>query len=812
MQRALPSLTVLTLCCVIVSCSHDPAEGLSCSWTRVCGLSSDGLDCGLCDDQDACTADSCVDGWCRHVALLDSCSCAPACQDTVTPPPGLQLRQTLTHGQGGLTEPDGLLDLAVSADEQHVYAAARDTGVVAHFLRDTDGGWRFGESHPAGAATAVTLTGDQGQVVVAAPNGLAAFVRDRETGRLVGPTWIGAPAIGVGASNQQVVALDGSQIRLLAPAEHELEVLGSAPSPTLAGARRVALTPDGRWAIVAGLDADVVTAWDLSTGTPTLKGDISGQPGLSRPADVVVAADGQTIYVAGYCDHDIAVLTLESDTGALTWKTSAYAGAPSLGGCVILPNAVDPETPIAQVRPGNPAALGLTPDGTSLWASTPGPGLDLVRFDISGPAPVPAARLSDRPPVDGILNISTQPLDQITDPSQITLPAEHPWSVRVVSGATRTLVSSLWPDAWAVLAEDAAEAFVQRGDGGISWLLGAYNLALSPDGRHLYVAPRLVGTVKPFAVDPEHGGLLELPTPEPPELGPEAGSVSNVIVAPDGTQVFAVDSRYAALLVYDRESATGELTFRQAEPLAQCVGQIPFPVDVGVSPDGTSVLVADFQYGTSCLHVYPRDGAGYLGAATIYDDPVLTGIENVAFTADGKHVYAASYGAGGAAAHLARDPASGELTVLDSPSGGALNGAEFVILSPDETRVFVSSPVSDAVTVFGRDAATGVLAQLHVEQDPDALGGAAGLAISEDGGTLYVAVRERDAINQYAVGPDAKLVLEQVHVAERGLDWVNGLALHPEHGALYSSAVDDSSVSVWLVVPAGKDGCGGDCP
>ncbi|MBI3059231.1 MAG: beta-propeller fold lactonase family protein, partial [Deltaproteobacteria bacterium] len=103
----------------------------------------------------------------------------------------------------------------------------------------------------------------------------------------------------------------------------------------------------------------------------------------------------------------------------------------------------------------------------------------------------------------------------------------------------------------------------------------------------------------------------------------------------------------------------------------------------------------------------------------------LDGAEAVAVSPDGKHVYVASTQSD-AVAVFSRDKATGVLTQLagtdgcvsETGTGGncaggkALDGADAVAVSPDGKHVYVASNTSDAVAVFSRDKATGVLTQL----------------------------------------------------------------------------------------------------
>lgn len=142
------------------------------------------------------------------------------------------------------------------------------------------------------------------------------------------------------------------------------------------------------------------------------------------------------------------------------------------------------------------------------------------------------------------------------------------------------------------------------------------------------------------------------------------------------------------------------------------------------------------------------------------DGDGLAGARAVAVTADGVSVYVA--GSDGSLAAFARDPASGALRQIgcfrSNPLEGrcipvvGINGAAAVVVSPDDRDVYVAAPGDSAVSWFRRDPATGGLSYGGCTSDNGTDGactdgrglrGAASLALSRDGRSLYVAAPGR---------------------------------------------------------------------
>ena len=79
-----------------------------------------------------------------------------------------------------------------------------------------------------------------------------------------------------------------------------------------------------------------------------------------------------------------------------------------------------------------------------------------------------------------------------------------------------------------------------------------------------------------------------------------------------------------------------------------------------------------------------------------------------------------------------------------------LNGAYSVAVSPDGKHLYAAGADDDAVAVFSRDAATGRLTYVEMQQDgtggSDGLNGAVSVTVSPDGKHLYAAGYEDDAV------------------------------------------------------------------
>jgi 6-phosphogluconolactonase (cycloisomerase 2 family) len=157
-----------------------------------------------------------------------------------------------------------------------------------------------------------------------------------------------------------------------------------------------------------------------------------------------------------------------------------------------------------------------------------------------------------------------------------------------------------------------------------------------------------------------------------------------------------------------------------------------------MSPDGKHVYVAGSLENT--VAIFARDAVH--GTLTfvdaIHDDQNgvdgLGRAQAVAVSPDGNHVYVAG-GLDDAVAVFRRHPATGMLMFLQVVRDGAdgvdgLNGAEAIVVSPDGSNVYVGADIDNAVAVFHRDRVTGLLS--FVEMQRTASAASTGLAKTRD--------------------------------------------------------------------------------
>jgi len=257
--------------------------------------------------------------------------------------------------------------------------------------------------------------------------------------------------------------------------------------------------------------------------------------------------------------------------------------------------------------------------------------------------------------------------------------------------------------------------------------------------------------IQTFPTLASNSGKLQLVQVRDAVLGGVGGldGAQFATVSPDGRHVYATSSQDDALVVLQRDAATGKLSEVQLlRGGPEGVDGLQYAPSLTISPDGRHAYVA--SYGDDALTVFARNSnTGKLAfvEAIRNDDQGVAGMNRVrcvAVSPDGRHVYSVSRE--DVVAAFARNPETGKLLPVDLIHDGTngadlLGGLEFVTLSPDGHHVYVAASYDNAVTVFRRDPETGSLAFVQALREGE--GGVEGLeyvnsvTVSPDGNHVY---------------------------------------------------------------------------
>lgn len=333
-------------------------------------------------------------------------------------------------------------------------------------------------------------------------------------------------------------------------------------------------------------------------------------------------------------------------------------------------------------------------------------------------------------------------------------------------------------------------------------------VTVSPDGRNVYVASTTSDGVAVFALDSKTGNLTQLAdtagcVTETGTGGQCADGVAldgarAIAVSPNGKSLYVAARNSDAVVAFARDKKTGAIT--QLPGTAGCVSEngtggqcangvaLDFATSVAVSPNGKNVYVT--AAGSNAVSVFARDvktGAltqlpGTAGCVSedgtggqCTDGKALLGAFAVAVSQNGKNVYVASRDSN-AVAVFARNNKTGALTQLpgtngcigedgtggECADGVALTGPVAIAITRNGKSVYVASEGSSAVTAFARSLKTGALTQLAGTDgcvsesgtggacvDGVALNEARDVAITRNAKSVYVASSTSDAVSAF---------------------------------------------------------------
>jgi DNA-binding beta-propeller fold protein YncE len=378
---------------------------------------------------------------------------------------------------------------------------------------------------------------------------------------------------------------------------------------------------------------------------------------------------------------------------------------------------------------------------------------------------------------------------------------------------------------------------------------GARGVAVSPDGKNVYVASQTADALVLYTRAANgtltYGGCIK-------DTGAAVGCATSteglngahfVAVSPDGKSVYVSGGDDGAVALFDRDTGNGTLVAAgcwrdTASPASCAVANVADGLrgseGIAVSPDDKNLYVAS-QTDSTVVTFSRTPGATALSSPSCLENSgspanCTTNTSAMLFpreltvAPDGKGVYVAAANSGIVA--FLRNTSTGALSGAGTATGANLPVG--VTVSPDNAFVYAGVVNGRMVRTYSRDTVTAALTVGDCAKDPsnagdtcstiaEGLNGAEGVVVSHDGANVYAASLFDNAVVTLSRSGGALGAVNCFRDnpggsgcgSADGLLQSRGIAISPDDRSVYVAGQGDSAVSMFArEVPAGSPGPG----
>ncbi|MBN8868216.1 MAG: beta-propeller fold lactonase family protein [Solirubrobacterales bacterium] len=713
----------------------------------------------------------------------------------------------------------GAHGVVVSPDGNSAYVGNQEAGSVTQYDIAADG-----TLTPKDPPAIVSGSGESGGAM--APDGRSVYVTDltdnsvgqfsvdRATGNLspkprakvVVPAAPSGLAVNPDGKTLYVATLTGNVFQFTILANGGLRRMKPAKVKAGLGASGVAIDARGTRLYTPNSATDSVSQFAIGRSGRLSPLRPAAVPVGDRPEGVAISPDGRSLFVAIAGENSVRWLTIGADGRLRGAGRSPIPAGPGPHGLVVSPD----QSPVASLETPRNAVAGrkVILDAAGSYDVDGRVARYLWRFGDGSRATTKRPRVAHRFRRPGSFAVRLTVIDDegcsgmaYTGQSALCTGSQSKTWVRVRvrrpgtrpqarrSGALTQLrgpAGCVVDDSTAARGCSRARALQTPGP-----FLGSRGIAISPDGRHAYVASSGSDAIAIFSRNLRTGQLSQ--------AAGSAGCVSeggvsgcasaiglegpaSVTVSPDGSTVYAASVDSDSVTAFSRDRRSGALTQLAGgcvseQTIAGCAtGRALDGADtVVVSPDGGNVYagafhgnaIATFDRDSQGAITQPGGTAGCLSATSADGCGGAVGInavESLTIASDGGQVYAAG-ALSGAVTAFDRD-GSGTLTqatggCLSMPAatgcslGRGILGVNAVDTSPNGRQLYAVSAIGSALTGFKTDGGltqlpgrSGCLApvQGHLCAVGNGIDVPEALTVSPDGRNLYLASFESWAV------------------------------------------------------------------
>ena len=307
----------------------------------------------------------------------------------------------------------------------------------------------------------------------------------------------------------------------------------------LAGTRSIATSIDGKNVYVTSLTDNGIVAFTREPTEGKLQflddyiDNTAGIDGLAQPLEIAFNQTGSHLYVASGDDNGVALFSRNPATGRLTFVEFYGQGVGGLSGLQeAFSVTVSPDDQNVYVAGGDSAAI-----------------VAFARNAISGKLTFIDAYPNGSNGISGLKGARAV---------RVSPDKRHVYALGFLDNAVVTFARDLSTGALTFV-----EA-VKDGDPGVTGMKKPFSVAISPDGKNVYVVGEDQDAAVVFSRDAFTGHLTEVQVVQDPAAGGPAGRPTFVIVSPDGKYLYAaggVGTAIDAVVALARNQQDGTLTY-----------------------------------------------------------------------------------------------------------------------------------------------------------------------------------------------------------------------------------------------------------
>lgn len=351
----------------------------------------------------------------------------------------------------------------------------------------------------------------------------------------------------------------------------------------------IAISPDGKHVYATDDGDDKINLFTRGNDNTLANSQqllTAQNPGLTRTMQVMVSPDGRNVYATGASGNGIASYARDAASGQLTFQ-SAIHDSDNLF-CIVF---CAPPPKVHGLR--GAYGMAISPDGQYVYVSSiVDSSIDIFQrsqISTSFGSLHQMATISNTTYDFGAGFVQQYTNTQLTGAYGIAMSPDGANLYATGYNSDSLLVLKRNPSNGKLAATQVLTTFAASG------LDGVFRVIVSEDGKFVYTAAFDSNSVCAFGRSQIDGKLTALGCYRS-GVGSVANlvSASDVALSPDGTHLFATAYDSAAAVVFDRDANTGALTYAQAIVRDGGTGLPPLAGARGVvvSPEGDAIYVA----------------------------------------------------------------------------------------------------------------------------------------------------------------------------------------------------------------------------